>query len=241
MTIVRSIKYDTTHSKIKKVMIEDHINVILPYENQIFEYERVDGSRNKVVIVEFKYKQKVVKQAFYQCIGKYQGTWLPFDGVKADVNDNNEFYTFLDTDMIEKVPFGNQELMAVSYVLGGGVWKDEESEFTKELGVDPRISYFDDLKTRLVEPQDSIYLNHYINYAITDNYTSGKPVKWLEGQHLKSAFSFSNKMENSHQIEYTPKRVNGATSRTDYMELYAKINKAEVNISPPTNSYCAIL
>lgn len=241
MTVVRSIKYDTQHKKIGKILIEDNINVIMPYDNEIFEYERVDGIINKVIVVEFRHKQKIVKQAFYQCKSKYEGTWLPFDGVKADVNDNNEFYTFLDTDMIHEPPFGMNDLMMVSYVLGGGVWKDPESEFTKALDVEPRISYFDGLNTKLIQPQDSIYLNHYINYAVTDNYSSGKPVKWLEGQELKSAFSFSNKMENSHQLEYTPKRIKGAKSRADYAEFYAKLNKAEVNISVRARSYCAIL
>ena len=240
MTILRSINYSSSNKKIAKVLIDDKINIIMPYDNEIFEYEKTDGDRHKVIVVEFKYKQKVVKQAFYQCIHKYNGTWLPFDGVKADVSNDNDFYTFLDTDAISDHPFGVEELKLVSYVLGGGVWKNPDSEFTKSLGVEPRISYFDGLNTKVIEPQDSIYLNHYINYAVTDNYINAKPVKWLDGEEFKSAFSHSNKMDNSHQIEYTPRRIKGAKTRSDYAEMYAKINSSNVDTIQPT-SQCTIL
>lgn len=240
MTILRSINYSSMNKNVVKVLIDGKMNIILPYNNEIFEYRKTDGGSNKIIIAEFKYKSKVVRQAFYQCTGKYKGTWLPFDGVKADVNEDNEFYTFLDTDAIGNLPFGNDELKSVSYILGGGVWESQESEFAKSLGVEPRMSYFDELHTKLIQPQDSIYLNHYINYAISDNYL-GKPVKWLDGEELKNAFSYSNKMENSYQLEYTPKRIKGAKSRLDYSQLYAKINNSHVKVLQVRQSNCAIL
>jgi hypothetical protein len=241
MTIVRSIKYNSSHKLISKILVDGGINLIIPYEDEIFEYKKTDGAKHKVIVVEFNYKQKIVKQAFYQCTNKYEGTWLPFDGVKADVDGDNEFYTFLDTDSIGDLPFGKEELKCVSYVLGGGMWKDPESDFSKSLGVEPRISYFDCLNTKVIEPYDSIYLNHYINYAITDNYGTTQQVKWIEGEHLKSAFSFSNKMDNSYQIEYTPRRIKGAKTRVDYAMLYAKINKSKIKIPRSSSSGCTIL
>lgn len=240
MSIIRSIHYNTENKNISKILIEGKINVILYRQNEIFEYEKTDGTINKIIVVEFNYKEKIVKQAFYQCSGKYKGTWLPFDGIKADVDDNNKFYTFLDTSQIKDHPFGVNELKSVSYVLGGGVWKNSDSEFVKKLKVDPRISYFDGLDTKTVKFEDLNYINHYINYSITDNYLDYKPVKWLDGEELNSAFRFSSKMKNEHQIEYCPVRVKGAKNRSDYTEIYAKIDNSIVEIKQE-KSNCTIL
>ena len=69
-----------------------------------------------------------------------------------------------------------------------------------------------------------------------------KQVKWIDGEHLMSAFSYSNKMDNSYQIEYTPRRIKGAKCRLDYSQLYAKINSSNVNIKIGRGvSNCAIL
>ena len=109
------------------------------------------------------------------------------------------------------------------------------------MNVEDRISYIDISETNKVKFEDSLYINHYINYSVSSNYINPKYVNWMEGDNLDSAFMFSRKMNNSHQIEYTPEEIKGATSAKDYFELYKKVDFSEVPIEESEAGFCAIL
>lgn len=243
MTSVKAINYTTNNKIINKILIDgDHINVIIPENGMLFEYKNVKQS-NKIIVVQFKYKEKIVSQSFYRCNGKYKNTWIPFDGIKANIDDNNKFYKFFDTTKFlnNKEPFGYPELMAVSYVLGGGLWVSNDENFKNVLNVEDRISYIDIEDTIKVKFEDSLYINHYINYSISSNYMDPKYINWMEGDKLDSAFMFSYKMNNSHQIEYTPMTINGATAAKDYFEFYKKVDFSDVPIEESDTRLCNIL
>lgn len=242
MTIHKEIKYNTKNENIVDILIDEKINIIIPNNGLLFAYQN-DGKKNRVIVVEFNFKDRVVSQAFYQCNNKFSGTWLPFDGIKAEVNESNKFYTFFDTEAFrdEHAPFGNKQLMAVSYIIGGGVWQIKDRKYRDILDVEERISYLDILDSKVVKFEDSLYINHYINYAVSSNYLKDKKIKWLDGEELDSAFRFSYKMNNSHQIEYTPKTIQGASSKDAYQTLYDKIDQSEVEITEQSSYNCCIL
>ena len=257
MTSSHQIKLNTTNDKIFDVLNDDKISIITLDNNTVFEYYNEDKC-NKIIIVHFQYNKKIVSQAFYQCTGEFKGTWLPFDGIKANVNENNVFFQYLDIDAFntEMYPFGDIKLMAVSYLLGGGVWCGKNMKYRKILDVEERISYLYDFRTLEVSFNNSLYINHFINYSISRNYYDKHPVssfrpkspKWISShksikndQKLFSAFDFSSKMNNSYQIEYTPPLFENMTSREDYKSFYGKIDSSIVKDKIDAYKFCSIL
>ena len=257
MTSTHEIKFNTNNKKILDVLNEDQISIITLDNNTVFQYVNGDKSNN-ILIVHFKYNNKIVSQAFYQCIGEFKGTWLPFDGIKANVNENNIFFQYLDTEPFntDLYPFGDIKLMCVSYLLGGGVWCNKNMKYRKILNVDERICYLSDFKPIEVSFNNSLYINHFINYSISRNYydkhpnTSFRPKspKWISNhkdikneQKLFSAFDFSAKMNNSYQIEYTPPLFEDKTKRDDYQEFYSKVDESKVIDKIEGFKFCSIL
>ena len=232
-----NIKYDNI-GDFGNVLIGDRININIP-DNGIYSYEDSDGVCRKVVVVEFKLNNAIVSQGFYQ---NSKSTWLPFNGVKADVSDDNIFYTFFDTESFEDEDgFGFSELKQISYLLGGGIWLEPENGLLPNHDCPPRLSCLESFNVFMVKFTDSLIINQYVNYSISDNYNLGNnTVKWMGGEVMKSAFEFSYKMNNSYQIEYTPKKQDSA----DYTSLYKRVDNAIVKI--PTNNnndldFCCIL
>lgn len=257
MTSFYKIKYNTDNEKISNVLIDNGINIIILNNNTLFEYIN-NQSKNKILIAEFKYKDKIVSQAFYLCDGEYKGTWLPFDGIKANVDNNNKFYKYIDNSAFKnkEYPFGDESLMAVSYLLGGGVWCHSNSDFRNKLNVDERISYTSEFRVRSVDFAYSLYINQYINYSISRNYFDKHPQtnmrpkspKWVENkgtnkndQKLFSAFDFSYKMNNSNQIEYTPPVSSDKNSIKDYKDFYKMVDESNVEVPEKQVSFCNIL
>lgn len=221
------------------VLIEDQININIP-DNGIYSYEDADGVCRKVVVVEFKLNDGIVSQGFYQ---DSKLTWLPFNGIKADVSDDNIFHTFFDTEAFEDEDgFGLSELKQISYLLGGGIWLESENGLLPNHDCPPRLSCLETFDVFMVKFTDALIINQYVNYSISDNYNLGNNIiKWMDGEVMKSAFEFSYKMNNSYQIEYTPKKQD---SPGDYTSFYKRVDKAIVTI--PTNNnngldFCCIL
>jgi len=256
MTVIRKIEFTTGNKKIKSILINDnHINVLLLDGNKVFKYYN-NGKENKVVVVEFKYMNNIISQAFYECSGDYKGTWFPFDGVKGDVDDENNFYKYLDTSAFsEENMFGSVKFMAVSYILGGGIWSSKDVKFKKILNVNDRTSTTIYTDTVDVGFQDSLVINHYINYAISRNYFESNPderqrpnsPQWIKDsksnmndQEKFSAFDFSAKMNNSYHIEYTPRAIPKFNTRKDYASYYKKVDESQVKVEKPISS-CNIL
>lgn len=225
------------------------IRINLRVDDKCYEY--FTGSEyNKIIKATFVYDNNIVSQAFY----RNNGTWVPFDGIKANVNENNKFYQYLDTDPFKTKyePFGDLKLMAVSYILGGGVWISKDDKWRKILNVPERISQFDPESVK-VQFNDSLVINQYINYSISRNYYKNHPNKddffkpksrnWFDGneQSLFSAFDHSAKMNNYHQIEYTPPVLLNRKKRKDYKDFYELVDNSEVKVPKDQSSYCTIL
>lgn len=232
------ITYNRT-ADFENVLIGDRINIIIP-DNGVYTYEDSYGVCRKVIVVEFKLNNSIVSQGFFQNV---RLTWLPFNGIKADISDDNVFYTFFDTEAFEdEDEFGFSELKQVSYLLGGGIWLDSKNGLLPNHDCPPRLSSLETFDVYMVKFTDSLIINQYVNYAISDNYILGNnTVKWMDGEVMKSAFEFSYKMNNSYQIEYTPKKQD---SKAGYTSLYKRMDKAIVTI--PTNNndgldFCCIL
>lgn len=257
MTSTYEIKYNTTNEKILDVLNDDRIRIITLDNNTVFEYVDQD-KQNKIIVVHFRYNNKVVSQAFYQCLADYKYTWLPFDGIKANVDKNNVFYQYIDVEPFKTdlYPFGDMKLMAVSYLLGGGVWCNKSLKYREILGVDERISYLNDMSSIIVEFNNSLYINHFINYSISRNYYSKHPEKtfrpkspvWITNhknikndQKLFSAFDFSAKMNNSYQIEYTPPLFADKQERKDYDDFYSIMDNCVVKDEVKSRQFCSIL
>ena len=257
MTSIHQIKYNTKNEKISEVLNEDKITIVTLENNNVFEYCNGDKN-NKIIVVHFKYNNKIRSQAFYLNTEQYKGTWLPFDGIKANVNSNNIFYKYIDTEPFntDLYPFGDMKLMAVSYLLGGGVWCNKSMKYRDILGVNERISYINQFNTIKVPFNNSLYINHFINYSISRNYfdkhpnTSFRPKspKWTSNhkdikndQKLFSAFDFSAKMNNSYQIEYTPPLFQDKVKREDYEDFYSKIELSVIKETLNQTPYCSIL
>ena len=257
MAFTHEITFTTTNEHILDILHEDKISIITLDNNTVFLY--INGDRkNKILLVNFRYNNKIVSQAFYQDNEDLKGTWLPCDGIKANVNENNEFFQYFDVSAFETdlYPFGDIKLMAVSYLLGGGVWCNKTQKYRKMLNVNERISYIADFEEEKVEFNNSLYINHFINYSISRNYYNKHPIssfrpkspKWITNskeikneQKLFSAFDFSSKMNNSYQIEYTPPVFENKTKREHYKNLYEKIDNSNVKDNKATYKMCIIL
>jgi hypothetical protein len=258
MTVVRKIKCISDNKTINSVTIDGYINVILLKNSETFRY--INGKKkNKIVVAQFLYSDKIVSQAFYECSEKFKGTWLPFDGIKCDVGEKNIFFKYIDDSAFNSdlYPFGDLSLMAVSYVLGGGVWGRLDSKYKDLLRVEERTSLLELNDVVDISFEDSLIINHYINYSISRNYYTGNPVKnfrpkspqWIKAskkiknvQKLFSAFDFSNKMNNSNQIEYTPPQRPNYNQRSDYDVFYKAVDLSEINIEKGSFPFpCIIL
>jgi len=257
MISLHEIKINTHNKKILNIVNDNKISIGTLDNDSVFEYQN-NGRSYKIIIVHFKYNDKIVSQAFYQCQDEFNGTWLPFDGIKANVNDTNVFYQYLDTEPFNSdlYPFGNEKLMCVSYIIGGGVWINKETKYRKILNVNERISYLANFKTVKVEFNNSLYINHFINYSISRNYYDNHPTKsfnfkspkWVSSnkevkneQRLFSAFDFSAKMNNSYQIEYTPPLFANKICREDYNDFYLIMDNCEVKEKIQDARLCTIL
>lgn len=219
------LKLNTANEKIKRVLNENYVSVNIIEESKTFEYDE-----RQIINVTFKHQNNLVSQAFYL---NDKFTWLPFDGIKVDVDDQNKLYTFFDTDNFDS-EFPDEELMAVSYILGGGIWSTGYSEYSKQLDVIGRISQLS-LKSVKVPRNHMLKINHFVNYSVSDNYLHKNKVR-------RSAFDFSRKMENPNQLEYTPRRVKGFETKKDYQKIYEKIDKSVVDFRKPGQEYtCTIL
>ena len=257
MTSTHEIIFTTTNKDILDVLYEDKISIVTLDNNTVFEYKN-GGRKNKILIVNFRYNNKIVSQSFYQDQEDFNGTWLPFDGIKGNVDESRFFYHYVDVSAFETelFPFGDMKLMAVSYLLGGGVWCNKNLKYRKMLNVDERISYLSDFKSVSVDFNNSLYINHFINYSISRNYynkhpkTSFRPKspKWIAShkevkneQKLFSAFDYSAKMNNSYQIEYTPPLFEDKTKREDYNTFYSNVDSSTIKEKINTPQICTIL
>ena len=244
------LKYPTDHKKFQEVLIDkNHLVIVLEKEKNLFRYNNTKNMY-KVLVAQFTYRKTVVSQAFYESqTAEYRGTWLPFDGIKGDTDDNNTFYTYADDEAFHSnlAPFGIEELVYISYLIGGGIWERKDDELSMKYKFDERVSMLSNHTTLDVKFEDSLVINHYINYAISKNYMTSRKPKWTgEGtkneQKLFSAFDFSNKMKNKFQIEYTPRRLKDHNTRGDYEQYYKKMNNAIVAIPvEKENKMCTIL
>ena len=247
MTIIEKLKIDTDDKVIKSILIDgSHINIVLLDRNKIFTYKNF-GKLFDILVVQFKHDNNIVSQAFYKTKDYLKDTWVPFDGIKGDVDDNNVFYKYMDRNFFEEdSPFGTEAMMSISYILGGGIWAHRDQKIKNILKLRLRMSALSNIDRIDVNFEDSIVVNHYINYSISSNYFKETPYysKWVNSstnsQKLLSAFDFSTKMENIHQIEYTPPSFPKFNSRDDYKDFYKKINKSVVKI-PSKSSTCVIL
>lgn len=256
MTVIKKLDFVSTNKRIRPVLIDNsYVNVVLLDGNKVFKYYN-KGKYYKIIVVQFKYLENIISQAFYECQGEYKGTWLPFDGIKGNVDEEGVFYKYMDQEAFDKeLPFGGTKMMAVSYILGGGVWSQKELKYKEKLGVDERSSFTLYSDTVDVDFQDSLYINHYINYSISRNYYDSNPneklrpssPQWIKDskklkndQKVFSAFDFSTKMNNSYQIEYTPPVFPNYTNREDYQDFYRKIDKSKIHVNTQIST-CDIL
>ena len=218
------LKLNTTNDKIKRVLNENYISVEIAEESKAFEYDD-----RKIITVKFKHNHNLVSQAFYL---NDEFTWVPFDGIKVDVDEENRLYTLFDTDNFDGI-FPDEQVMAVSYILGGGIWSTGYSEYSKKLDVIGRISQLS-LQPVHVPRNHILKVNHFINYSVSYNYINKEKER-------RSAFDFSKKMETPCQLEYTPRRVKGLDKK-GYEEIYKKIDKSVVDFRKPGQGYmCTIL
>ena len=146
---------------------------------------RYNGRR--VIVVEFKYDSKKVKQAFYQTSGfnaggdffGCEGMWFPFDGIISDPKYDHDVWSY----HIDKLAFswdkpveidgekiyprlGDSQLLRVSYLLGGGLWSSKESMAQVDCSFSPRKQKIN-LETQEASPED---INAFIGSALTYNY-----------------------------------------------------------------------
>jgi hypothetical protein len=180
------LKYNTENDKIKKILNENYITV------EVLENDKAIKFMNRqIILVSFVFKNKLTCQSFYKHEDK---TWYPFDGIKADIDEDGDFYQFFDTKNF-KDNFMLEELTLVSYILGGGIWTDETNEHSVKFDLKSRIQQFE-LSEYPIRFEDSILVNHFINYSISDNYSIY--------DNRKSAFDGVHKAENWTQMEYVP-------------------------------------
>lgn len=254
MTTIRKIEFETDDKVLNSVLINGtHINLVLLDGGKLFSYK--NNKRNyDIVVVQFKYMDNIVSQAFYNSPEDYKDTWLPFDGIKGDVEDGI-FYKYMDKKAFEEdYPFGNIKMMCISYILGGGIWLSDKSKY-KDTFNKLRGPVTISKESVNVNFEDSLTINHYINYSISRNYYMSNPDKklrpkspqWIKDskkikneQRLFSAFDFSTKMNNSYQIEYTPPVIPNHTERKDYKEFYDKVDKSIIKVEKE-ETYCNIL
>lgn len=254
MTIIKKINFETDDKVLKSVLIEgSHINLVLLDEGKIFSYKNNKRSYD-IIVVQFKYMDNIVSQAFYKSPEDFKDTWLPFDGIKGNVDDSM-FYKYMDKNAFEEdPPFGNMKMMCISYILGGGIWLSDKSKYKDTFNkLRGPITISKDIVN--VNFEDSLVINHYINYSVSRNYYMSNPDKklrpkspqWIKDskkikneQSLFSAFDFSTKMNNSCQIEYTPPVIANYTSRNEYKEFYDKVDKSIIKVEEEI-SMCNIL
>ena len=211
------IVFETENKKINRVLNDGKIIIKAPFEDSTFEYNNSDGEEYKFIVVQFVYNDKVANQAFYRNKGVLDNTWLPCDGIKTKINDN-VIYNFIDTEAFSDF-YKDENYMAVSYVLGGGMWDSGKGEkYKKKLNVDDRIDYLN-LESIPISFNDAMIINMYINYGISKN---------LKSNSLHSAFDFSNKLLNSSHLEYTPSTIPKATTRKDYEKFYKNMENAHL-------------
>jgi hypothetical protein len=176
MITIHSTKYTRDIGNIKVQHLED--NCCIRY------------NKRNIIIVHFKYNGEKVKQAFYQTSGfnsnedytDCQGTWFPFDGLMCLVNEEEEdtWHYHLDKHAFswdkpkisngEKVypRLGDQQLLKVSYLLGGGLWSTKKGISQLELDIPLTIRK---CKLRL-EGIDSTpkEVNEFVDTAVSCNY-----------------------------------------------------------------------
>jgi len=214
------IKYNTDNKIINGVLNDNFITVVTNNQREALEY-----MSHQIITVFFVYNGKLASQAFYK---NTEQTWVPFNGIKANLNKEKKFIYYFDTSNFGIMDnFGLEELMVVSYLLGGGMWV-KDNEHLKRLKLHPRMRQFE-LESHKIKFHNSLLVNHFVNYSICSNYL--KPQ-----QKFKSAFDKSHKAENSTQVEYTPKNDS----------LCKELDKALSNdnvITPieESNTMCAIL
>ena len=106
----------------------------------------------------------------------------------SNISDGTDTRKFKDKFVLD-------ELALVSYILGGGMWTDESNEYSVKFNLKSRIQQFE-LSEYPINFEDSILVNHFINYCISDNYSIH--------ENRKSAFDGVHKAENWSQMEYVP-------------------------------------
>lgn len=184
--MILTIKYNTDDPNIQKILNDNFISVITLENDKIMEYNSC-----KIILVSFVYKSKLQSQAFYK---NKDDTWMPFDGIKANLNEDGDFVKTFDTlDGFDG--FGTEQLMLVSYLLGGGIWS-KTNKYKDKYELKFRVNQFD-LESYNVKFEHSMLVNHFINYSISSNYLK------KEGDR-KSAFDGAHKAENWSQMEYVP-------------------------------------
>jgi hypothetical protein len=237
-----NLNYVTENKIVNKALIDDNrILVVSRGENNYFKYSTGD-SKNEIVVVHFKYGNDISRQGFYR--NEKTKIWLPFDGIKANVDSYNRFGTYIDDSSFKEngefSPFGCIELMVVSYLLGGGIWM-KKNKYSDVLKTDPRINCLHNLYFENVSFSKMLYINHFIGTSVSCNYFGDrrKKINWSEKDKYFTAFDNSRKMKNSYQIEYTPPRFE---TEKEYLDFYELVENSEVEIKmEESNRYCCIL
>lgn len=183
-----NIKFNTEDENIQSILNENFISVITLDNDKILRY-----NNHPIILVSFVYNSKLESQAFYK---DNTETWKPFDGIKATFDDNGNFTKIFDT-LKDLCGFGTEKLMFVSYILGGGIWS-RSNIYSEKYNLRPRIQQFE-FEEYKVKFENSMIVNHFINYSISYNYLNLK-----KDENRKSAFDGAHKSENWSQMEYVP-------------------------------------
>lgn len=179
-----------------------------------------------VIVVEFKYKDKIVSQGFYRTSGKTSGldfgffssgTWFPFDGIKhfeqegklAGWIDKEAFSGDTSIKDNKFTRLGDLTLARISFTLGGGMWL-----------ADSTINYNDEdknLKREDIERiKNKIGVPNYLRADMTSL-----------ASYDVSAFDVNEFVDESISLNYYPKNNNnylsyGSSKLKKYREVLKK-------------------
>ena len=218
-----TIKHNYKNKYIDNILNDNFITITILDDRKIMEY-----NYHKIILVSFVYKSRLQSQAFYET---KEGTWLPFDGIKAQLEENIYFSNIFDTNNFEKFyGFGTEELMLVSYLIGGGMWL-KNNKFSTGYELKPRICQLTNLESHKVKFEHPMLVNHFVNYSISYNYINLK-----KDEPRKSAFDGAHKAENWSQMEYVP------VKKSLCKELDDALYNNKINIPIEVSNYtCTIL
>ena len=186
--MILNIKFNTKDENIKNILNENFISVITLENDKILSY-----INHSIILVSFVYNSKLESQAFYKDNSE---TWKPFDGIKSTFDKDGNFTNIFD-NLKDHCGFGTENLLFVSYILGGGIWS-RPNMYSEKYNLKPRIRQFE-FEEYKVKFEHSMIVNHFVNYSISYNY-----LNLNKGEARKSAFDGAHKATNWSQLEYVP-------------------------------------